>query len=108
MAFSAAIACSARHSWTKPTIAWRTTMAKITAVSFRSPMTAVMAAAATRTRIMVLANCSASSRHAGLRAHSRSTLGPTRSKRSVASAAVRPTAESVASAAATASAGTAQ
>jgi hypothetical protein len=39
--------------------AFRTTMARITAVSLRSPMTAVTTATATRTRTMVLANCSA-------------------------------------------------
>jgi hypothetical protein len=42
-------------------------MARITTVSLRSPMTAVTNPAATKTRIMVLANCSASSRQAGLR-----------------------------------------
>ena len=68
-------------------------------------MTAVTNPAATRTRIMVLANCSASSRQAGLRPRSTSSLGPNRSRRAAASVAVRPAAGSVASAAATASAG---
>ena len=62
---SASIAFSARYSWTKPTIPFRATIARMTAVSLRSPMAAVMSAAAIRTRIIALVNCSASIRQAG-------------------------------------------
>ena len=74
--FSASIACSARYSWTNPMIPLSATMTRMMAVSLRSPMAAVMAAAASRTRIIALVNCSASRRQAGLAARSSSSFGP--------------------------------
>ena len=53
---SAAIACSARYSWTKPTTPFSTTMIEITTVSVKSPTTTVTTAARARTTVMVLRN----------------------------------------------------
>ena len=91
----AAIACSARYSWTNPMTPFSTTIARMTTVSLRSPMTAVTTAAMTSTTIIVLVNCSTSSRHGGLRARSTSSFGPTRESRSAASEAPSPTSGSI-------------
>ncbi len=53
---SAAIARSARNSWTKPMMALSSTITTIAMVSLRSPMMPEMIAAAISTRIMKSAN----------------------------------------------------
>ena len=101
IALSAAIACSARYSWTKPSRPLRTTMARMTTVSLRSPSAAATTAATSSTTIIVLANCSASSRQVGLRPCSTSTFSPNWASRPAASASERPATGSVPRSAAT-------
>ncbi len=97
----ASSACSARYSWTNPTIPLRTTIARMTNVSLRSPRRAVMTAATIRTTIIAFVNCSTSRRQGGFFPRSTSSLRPWRSRRAAASGAARPRVGSVASAAAT-------
>ena len=56
LAFSAAIAHSARYSWTKPRMPLRNTMTTMAMLSCRSPMMPAMIAAAISTRIMESVN----------------------------------------------------
>ena len=76
MALRASRACSARYSWTKPTIPLRTTMARMTTVSLRSPRRAVMTAATISTTIIAFVNCSSSRRQGGFLPRSTSSLRP--------------------------------
>ena len=99
MRLSASIACSARYSWTNPMIPLSATMIRMMAVSLRSPMAAVIAAAPSRTRIIALVNCSASRRQAGLAACSSSSFGPRVIRRRRASSGSRPRSASEPSAA---------
>ena len=64
--FSAAIAFSARYSWTKPIVPFISTITSIAIVSTTSPMNPEITAAASSTMIMKSVNWSASIRH-GLR-----------------------------------------
>ena len=88
--FSASIARSARYSWTNPMIPLSATMTRMIAVSLRSPMAAVIAAAPSRTRIIAFVNCSASRRQADLAACSSSSFGPCVARRRRASSGSRP------------------
>ncbi len=108
MRFSASIACSARYSWTNPMIPLSATMTRMRAVSLRSPMAAVIAAAPSRTRIIAFVNCSARRRHAGLAARSSSSFGPYAIRRCRASSGSRPRSPSEPSAATTSGTLTAQ
>ena len=108
IALSAAIARSARYSWTKPSRPLRTRMARITTVSLRSPSAAATPAATSSTTITVLANCSVTSRQVGLRASSTSTFPPNRASRLAASPSGRPATGSVPRSAATRWGGRAQ
>ena len=104
----AAIARSARYSWTNPMTPLRATIARITAASLTSPMSAVTIAAITRTTIIVFANCAAIRRQVGTRRRSSSSFGPTSASRARASRADRPVAGSVPSVARTSTASMAQ
>ncbi len=73
---SAAIARSARYSCTKPTIAFRTTITRMTMLSSGSPIRAEMAAATISTTIMKSVNWPASIRSGLRRACSRIAFGP--------------------------------
>ncbi len=87
---SASIACSARHSCTKPSRALSTTIARIAAASIPSPITNATAAATTSTPIMKSANWRAKRTSRLCRFASGRALGPSRRRRTAASACVRP------------------
>ena len=104
MARSAAIACSARRSWTTPMTALSSTMTVMTIVSAGSPTMPEMSAATTSSAIIGSATWSRTMRQTLRPASTGRTLAPYAVRRRCASSAVRPRAVSEASAATTSAA----
>src|SRR5512139_2691351 len=101
--FSAAIARSARYSWTKPMMPLRNTMTTMAMASCGSPTMPAITAAAISTTIMKSVNCDASMTSGERRPDSCSTLAPACSSRAEAAAAESPVFRSLSRCAATAS-----
>ena len=87
---SAARACSARYSCTKPITAFKITIATIATVSAGSPRNPAITAAASRTTIMKSVNCAAKIRQRLLGLASRIEFGPCRARREETSSLERP------------------
>ncbi len=101
------MACSARYSWTKPMMAFSTTMAPITIASVTSSISTVTSIAISNTTIIVSKNWLTKIRHSGVVGSSSRSLEPNSSRRRATSSVVSPVAGSTSSAAAASSAGSA-
>ena len=93
--FKAAMARSARYSWTNPRIANMSTIARMAMVSVSLPNKPDTRAAISRITTMVSVNCSSSMRHGLLAARSTSSFGPCSCSRRLAWSSSKPRSASV-------------